>query len=557
MVLEGDIRHDDTMQSLSPHETDMRQNASMRSYQRNESQCDASYSQRECRDDTREAFQASFQNSQSILNCTSDGEESDDSDAGEEEAVSFMFDEEDFHSPLNQSLDHDHDQAVFFIAPTSSPPSTRTELCCDRPANGWLETSLQNVTESFVSLCSVEPDVSCGFGSFVDATEKYGEQLRHQVEFDLLQLLGCDESDNFDVFWVLPMMRGSTLVPCATRSTPPRKNHPHEPLRLSLRQRAERIRRMRQELLGHDAAQFLNNPTPLVLTRSMDEQRLSSSVELENWGIDPIEPATDGYDSDPGEVLSEKGHTSQVLRNTPLLEDDDEEQEEADNEDYHFYDGHREVVAEHYKQKTQVNHPHNKCDRGACESVQVRLRIVASLCFIESLTNLNHIISVSLQHSLNVTWPLTLHVAGNPMPVCIHFWIERGSLLQFGAKVVEPKFMWRQVHQPSGSRILNESSCKPTYLRVLNVCRIVEATSGIDRTKYPMARVACSLFLKTCKNEVYLFEAPSPRERDAILYEWKLVVARLASLAVLEDMEAMAKEFFTPIASRPMLMTDM
>lgn len=557
MVLEASTRHEDKLLSVSPHETDMRQNVSMRSYQRDESQCDTSYTQRECRDDTRDAFQASFQNSQSILNCTSDGEESDDSDAGEEEAVSFMFDEEDFHSPLNQSLDHDHDQAAIMLVSTSSPSSTQAKLCCDRPANGWLETSLQNVTESFVSLCSVEPDASCGFGSFVNATEKYGEQLRHQVEFDLVQLLGCDDSNDFDVFWVTPMLRGSTLLPCATRSNPPRKNHPHEPVRRNLRQRAERIRRMRQELLGYDAAQLLNDSMPLVPTRSMDEQRSSPSAELENWGIDPIEPATDGYDSDPGEVLSKEGHTSQVLRNTSLLDDDDEEQEEADNEDYHFYDGHREVVAKQYKQTTQVHQPHNEFDREVHESVQVRLLIVASLRFVESLTDLNHIISVSLQQSLNCTWTLTWHVEGNPMPVCIHFWIERGSLLKLGTKVVEPKFMWRQVYQPSGSRILNESTCKPTELRVLNVCRIVESTSDIDRTKYPMARAACSLFLKTYKNEVYLFEAPSPQERGAILYAWKLIVARLASLAVLEDMEAMAKEFFTPMVSTPMFTTDM
>lgn len=129
----------------------------------------------------------------------------------------------------------------------------------------------------------------------------------------------------------------------------------------------------------------------------------------------------------------------------------------------------------------------------------------------------------------------------------IQFWIERGTMLNLGSIVVEPKFMWRQVYQPSltTKRTLSKSSRKPMDVRVLNVCRIVEAPLNLDRTKYPMARTACSFFIKTCRDQVFLFEASSPQEQIQIMDQWKLVVARLASLAVTEDMEAMAKEFFT------------
>lgn len=141
------------------------------------------------------------------------------------------------------------------------------------------------------------------------------------------------------------------------------------------------------------------------------------------------------------------------------------------------------------------------------------------------------------------------------MPLCINFWVERGTMLNQGAVVVEPKFMWREVYQPSLSiqRRLSESSRKPMDVRVLNTCRIVEAGKDLDRSKYPMARSACSLFLKTCRDEVFLFEASSPEERDQIVRQWKLVVARLASLAVIEDMESMAHEFFTPSVNSQML----
>lgn len=147
------------------------------------------------------------------------------------------------------------------------------------------------------------------------------------------------------------------------------------------------------------------------------------------------------------------------------------------------------------------------------------------------------------------------------MPLCVHFWVERGTMLNRcnqGPVVVEPKFMWREVYQPSLSkkRLLSESSRKPIDVRVLNTCRIVEANSDLDRSKYPMARSACSLFLKTCRDEVFLFEASSPEEREQIIRHWKLVVARLASLAVIEDMESMVQEFFTPTVNAAHMMTN-
>lgn len=157
---------------------------------------------------------------------------------------------------------------------------------------------------------------------------------------------------------------------------------------------------------------------------------------------------------------------------------------------------------------------------------------------------------------MHSTWTLTWHAQGNP-PICVHFWVERGTLLNNGSTVVEPKFMWRQVYQPSlaTSRTLAESCSKPMDVRVLNACRIVEAGNKLDRTKYPMARTACSFFLKTCREEEFLFEAPSPEVRDRTIKQWKLVVARLASLAVVENMEAMSSEFFTPAVNSQMLIT--
>lgn len=143
-------------------------------------------------------------------------------------------------------------------------------------------------------------------------------------------------------------------------------------------------------------------------------------------------------------------------------------------------------------------------------------------------------------------------------PLCVNVWIERGSILQLGDVVVEPCWMWREVFQPllSTQRKLNLSTQKPYRLRLLNTLRIFPVTD-LDRNLYPLARQSTSFLLKSCQSdESYLFEARSPGERDEIMKRWKMVVARLASLAVMEDMHTMLKEFFTPMAITSFLAPD-
>ena len=91
-------------------------------------------------------------------------------------------------------------------------------------------------------------------------------------------------------------------------------------------------------------------------------------------------------------------------------------------------------------------------------------------------------------------WTLTWHVQGNPIPICIHLWIERGTLLHEGSVVVEPKFIvWRESH--------SATTRKPMDVRMLNACRIVESSDSIDCNLYPMA----------CASVQFLFENVSRR----------------------------------------------
>jgi hypothetical protein len=116
--------------------------------------------------------------------------------------------------------------------------------------------------------------------------------------------------------------------------------------------------------------------------------------------------------------------------------------------------------------------------------------------------------------------------------------MERGTVITNSGIVVEPTFMWRDAYQPRLSqRKLNASTQKPWSMRLLNTCRIA-ASSQLDRTLYPLARQAQCLVLRTCNNQEFLLEATSPSQARLICERWKLAVARFASLAVTEDIDA-------------------
>ena len=209
--------------------------------------------------------------------------------------------------------------------------------------------------------------------------------------------------------------------------------------------------------------------------------------------------------------------------------------------------------------------------------VQVRWRCMTYSKIHTPAQLLTHIFSV--QSSLNETWTLTWHPAASTLqtyaqatkskkqksllnlpaqssvpdarvqtPRCIQLWFERGNRIRKN-DIVEPKLMWRDAFHPDlvSQRKLNESSTKRPYqLCLLTICRILEATEKIDRKKYPFAKISCSFLIRTCDDDEYLFEAINEEERDSLVYLWKLVVARLASQAVVGDGDGMVGEFFVP-----------
>ncbi len=136
--------------------------------------------------------------------------------------------------------------------------------------------------------------------------------------------------------------------------------------------------------------------------------------------------------------------------------------------------------------------------------------------------------------------------AQSPRAVCL--WFERGNRIR-GNNILEPKLMWRDAYHPelSTRRKLNDSITKgPNQICLLSICRILDVKDHIDRHLYPFAKRSCSFLIRTCDDEEYLFETQSEKERDDLVYLWKLVVARLASQAVVGDGDKMVGEFFVP-----------
>lgn len=167
----------------------------------------------------------------------------------------------------------------------------------------------------------------------------------------------------------------------------------------------------------------------------------------------------------------------------------------------------------------------------------------------------------NVQDALNETWTLTWHPTPKgktsskisktrnstsiTAPRCIQLWFERGNRVRRN-DIVEPKIMWRDAYHPdlASQRKLNFSTTQgPHQICLLSICRVIEAKT-IDRKKYPYAKKSCSFMIRTSDDEEYVFEALNQKQRDHIVHTWKLVVARLASQAVVGDGEGMVGEFF-------------
>lgn len=135
----------------------------------------------------------------------------------------------------------------------------------------------------------------------------------------------------------------------------------------------------------------------------------------------------------------------------------------------------------------------------------------------------------AVRECMNRNWELVWHTEKSALAV--RTWMERGTIV--GTQMFEPALVWR-------------NGDKHTQLRFLNICRILPASPEDLRKESILARPSCTLRLFTSDGEQYFLEAPSSAKRTEIIDSWKMCIARFATLAVLEDLDNIQKEFFHP-----------
>lgn len=353
------------------------------------------------------------------------------------------------------------------------------------PVTGWLESSRESfnhVTESFVDvLCFSEP---------CRDSNQQPYYLQDQVNLDLMAMLGCMENPT-----KVELQAWTTLQ----QRTPTTKKRA---CKRSVRSRAAAIRRIRQERTGMDLA-------GIIKVKSMDDS-LYHGFQQQDQSL--------SFQRALGVTLFGDEDLDQLIGNGI--------EAIATVDDDIGYDSDPEVL-------TDATKLTNNC---------VPVTAAPSAAVGPMCEHDDSVLSETVEHTLNYTCSLTYHTEQKSTPV--ELWLERGSILNNGHLIIEPKFMWREVFQGNlGVRKLNESCQKPFGFRMLNVCRILPF---FDKRKYPLAHAHKCLLLRTCFQEEYLFEASTTEERDAIIARWKVVIARLATLAVTEDMKTMGEEFFLP-----------
>lgn len=144
-----------------------------------------------------------------------------------------------------------------------------------------------------------------------------------------------------------------------------------------------------------------------------------------------------------------------------------------------------------------------------------------------------HDIHPIVQSALNRSWNLTFHDGGHT-PRSVRVWMERGTIVN-GA-MIEPRLMWRASQWDV-----------PQSAALLHICRIRRCTAA-DATG--LVQVRTSMILKAAGNS-YVFQAPTEAARDAILLQWRITVARFATLAVMEDANSILREFFCTAPTTP------
>ncbi|KAL7573840.1 hypothetical protein ACA910_012415 [Epithemia clementina (nom. ined.)] len=149
-----------------------------------------------------------------------------------------------------------------------------------------------------------------------------------------------------------------------------------------------------------------------------------------------------------------------------------------------------------------------------------------------------------VQHVFKERWTLILHQDKGP-PVGIEAWLERGQRLY--KSTLAPKFVWLPLHEKS-NKVLTRQGSEFAGIDLLDIQRILDMVR-VDRRAFPLAQPRRSFMIKSLSGN-FCMEARSAAERDRIIRQLKLTVARFGSQLVSGD--AGVEDFFVPLShARP------
>ena len=158
-----------------------------------------------------------------------------------------------------------------------------------------------------------------------------------------------------------------------------------------------------------------------------------------------------------------------------------------------------------------------------------------------------------VQHVFKERWTLIHHPAYGS-PVGVEAWLERGHRLP--KTTLPPKLVWLPLHEKSNinnnkcgggggaSRRKNGSLSSLSFIDLLDIQRIVPIRRS-DRKYFPLAKAGHTFVIKSVHGN-FCMEAQSKVERDRLMRQFKLIVARFGSQLVSSDVGV--EDFFVPLS---------
>ena len=151
----------------------------------------------------------------------------------------------------------------------------------------------------------------------------------------------------------------------------------------------------------------------------------------------------------------------------------------------------------------------------------------------------------NVQNILNSKWVLQWHPSARgtkvrtQSPHVVDLWIERGYRRN-RTEIVEPKLMWRDLHQPDlyNKRKLGGSTLRPYRLSLFAIRRVTQVKNedGWDKLNmslpHPLTDLNRLLVVRSSLGDDFVFEASCAAECASIVHALKMVTARLVSHAV-------------------------